>query len=182
MMNQIKLSVYLLLSSLSLLSVESRASSMPEEVSQFVQTNLSDNAQRKFLWLTGDKKQISSEILSHPYYKIRAPYWQAADKNRSRSAKTLWVLEEIGKEKLITIGVVIEQQKIQAVRILKFRESRGWEVELPSFTKQFEGSQLNDSKQLNQSVDGISGATLSVRAVTNIARLALYLQKTLPNP
>jgi len=182
MMNKIKLSVYLLLTTLSLLSVESQASSASEEVTKFIQTNLSDTAQRKFLWLTGDKKQISSDILSHPYYKIRAPYWQAADKNRSRSAKTLWVLEEIGKEKFITIGVVIEDQKIQSVRILKFRESRGWEVELPSFTEQFEGNQLNDSQQLTQSVDGISGATLSVRAVTNIARLALYLQTTLPNP
>lgn len=182
MMNKIKLSVYLFVTTLSLLSVESQASSVSEEVTRFIQNNLADNAKRNFMWLTGDKKQVSSQILHHPYYKIRAPYWQAKNANRSRSAKTLWVMEEIGKEKLITIGVVIEQQKIQAVRILKFRESRGWEVELPSFTKQFEGSQLDDSKQLNQSVDGISGATLSVRAVTNIARLALYLQTTLPNP
>lgn len=182
MMNKIKLSVYLLFTTLSLLSVESQASSASEEVTKFIQTYLPDTAQRKFLWLTGDKKHVSSEILSHPYYKIRAPYWQAANADRSRSAKTLWVLEETGKEKLITIGVVIEQQKIQAVRILKFRESRGWEVELPSFTKQFEGSQLDNAKQLNQPVDGISGATLSVRAVTNIARMALYLQTTLSNP
>ena len=110
------------------------------------------------------------------------PYWQAENATRSRTAKTAWVLEEIGKEKLITIGVVIEEQKIQAVRILKFRESRGWEVKLPSFTQQFKGSQLNDKNQLTQTVDGISGATLSVRAVTHIARLALYLQSTLPNP
>lgn len=180
MLNKINLSVYLIF--FSLFSLESQASSIPEEVSKFVQTNLPDTAQQKFLWLTGDKKQFASEILSHPYYKIRAPYWQAADKIRSRSAKTLWVLEEIGKEKFITIGVVVKNQKIQAVRILKFRESRGWEVELPSFTQQFKGSQLTNSKKLNQSVDGISGATLSVRAVTNIARLALYLQTTLPNP
>lgn len=177
-----KLGTYLWLSMLFILPLESQAAAEPKEVSQFIQTYLSDSAQKNYLWLTGDKKATSSQILNHAYYKIRAPYWQTTEANRSRSAKTLWLLEETGKEKLITIGVVIEHQKIQAVRILKFRESRGWEVKLPSFTQQFTGSQLNDKNQLTQTVDGISGATLSVRAVTHIARLALYLQSTLPNP
>ncbi|NCN44667.1 MAG: FMN-binding domain-containing protein [Piscirickettsiaceae bacterium CG_4_9_14_3_um_filter_43_564] len=177
-----KIPVCLLASILFLLPVKSIPSTDSGEVREFIQTYLAETAQRKFMWLTGDKKQVSSQILSHSYYKIRVPYWQAENANRSRTAKTAWVLEEIGKEKLITIGVVIEEQKIQAVRILKFRESRGWEVKLPSFTQQFKGSQLNDKNQLTQTVDGISGATLSVRAVTHIARLALYLQSTLPNP
>lgn len=160
----------------------SALASSSAEVSKFLQTYLPDSHQKKFVWLTGEKKTVSKEILHHPYYKIRAPYWQAKPNGKSRSAKTLWVLEEIGKEKYITIGIVIENQQIQALRILKFRESRGWEVELPSFTAQFDDIKLIDDLKLSKDIQGISGATLSVRAVKKISRLALYLQSTLPNP
>jgi Na+-translocating ferredoxin:NAD+ oxidoreductase RnfG subunit len=116
------------------------------------------------------------------------PYWQmATTPNESlgktgSSVKTVWVLEEIGKEKPITVGIVITNQQIESLRILKFRESRGWEVELPSFTRQFDGIAFKtpnepNSTNLTRHIDGISGATLSVRAVKKLSKLALLLQQ-----
>nr|WP_246624881.1 FMN-binding protein [Oceanobacter mangrovi] len=124
------------------------------------------------LWLKPEQKQAIEAILAHPYKGLRVRYWQSADQANHRSA---WILEEIGKEQPITVGIVIDELQIRSVSILAFRESRGWEVKYPFFTDQFVGQQLNNDQQLSQSVDGITGATLSVRAVTAVARVALYL-------
>ena len=63
------------------------------------------------------------------------------------------------------------------VRVLIYRESRGWEVKYPAFTDQFRGARLTSDGKLDQSIDGISGATLSVHALTRLARLALLLDQ-----
>ncbi len=65
--------------------------------------------------------------------------------------------------------------RIERVEVLAFRESRGWEIRYPFFTSQFSGLTLAPDGYLSQSVDGITGATLSVRAVERVARLALWL-------
>lgn len=122
----------------------------------------------KMIWFTGEVKQRASQILSHPPTVLRTRYWQ--DQQRS-----VWILEEIGKEKPITTGIVIQDGKIEKVRVLVFRESRGWEVKRQAFTDQFENAYLREDMELSQPIDGITGATLSVRALKKLARLALYL-------
>ena len=89
------------------------------------------------------------------------------------------ILDEIGKEKPITVGVIVETGKIQQLKVLSFRESRGWEVKHAFFTRQFDNIGINDKQQLDKPIDGISGATLSVRALKKIARIALYLEQQL---
>jgi len=98
---------------------------------------------------------------------LRVRYWYKGE----RSA---WILEEIGKEEPITAGIVIDKGKIERVEVLIFRESRGWEVRHDFFTEQFEGAKLRKDGELNRAIDNITGATLSVRALTKLARLALY--------
>jgi hypothetical protein len=60
------------------------------------------------------------------------------------------------------------------VTVLAFRESRGWEIRHPAFTQQFKDATLIDNA-LDRHIDGVSGATLSVWAMTAVTRLALYL-------
>ena len=70
----------------------------------------------------------------------------------------------------------------ERVRVLEFRETRGWEVRYPFFTDQFSGAHLSNGQrdaQLDQQIDGITGATLSVRAVTRAVQAALYLSAQL---
>lgn len=122
----------------------------------------------KMLWLDEAAQADVAQILGHRYPAMRLRYWL----DGQRSA---WVLEEIGKEEPITVGVVIDGRRIELVKVLEFRESRGEEVRYPFFTKQFEGAGLKEARQLDRRVDGISGATLSVRALTRLARLALHL-------
>ena len=122
------------------------------------------------IWLTPERKQVISNIMSHAYGGLRVRYW-------ARDGRTAWILEEIGKELPITVGIIVEAGAIQQVNILAFRESRGGEVRYPAFTDQFSGAKLGDKQRLDSNIDGISGATLSVRAVKKLARLALYLHE-----
>jgi hypothetical protein len=46
-------------------------------------------------------------------------------------------------------------------------------VRYPFFTDQFDGATLTAKSRLDRNIDGITGATLSVGAVTRIARVAL---------
>jgi len=154
---------------------------------QFLQARFTDTAPKpQILWLNAELKEQISKILSRPYRGLRIRYWQL----EHRSA---WIFEEIGKEMPITIGLVINEQQIESVDILAFRESRGGEVKYPFFTDQFQGTTLNKKNKLSQHIDGITGATLSVEAVKRAAKLALFLnrqvlsqetlnQQTLDNP
>jgi len=126
------------------------------------------------LWLREDVRAASTEILGHPYPGLRIRYWM-------RDGRSAWILEEIGKEKPITVGLVVNDKGLERVRVLAFRESRGWEVRHPFFTDQFKGIGLTAERQLNRDIDGISGATLSVRALEKLARLALYLHGRVDN-
>jgi hypothetical protein len=60
---------------------------------------------------------------------------------------------------------------------LIFRESRGWEVRHAFFTDQFDQATLTRNTELDRTIDNISGATLSVRAVTKLSRIALLLDQ-----
>lgn len=122
------------------------------------------------LWLTGELKPAVRNIMGHDLASLRLRYW-------GEPGRTVWVLEEIGKEKPITFGVVIHQNRIEQIKVLAFRESRGDEIRYPFFTKQFDHLGLNSDQRLSGVVDGISGATLSVRAMKKIARLALFLHQ-----
>ena len=122
------------------------------------------------IWLTGKTGKTAAAILQHRPNRLRIRYW--ADGKRSA-----WILDEIGKEKPITVGIVIDNGKISRLKVLAFRESRGDEVRHPFFTDQFKQAGLQTDLQLDRSIDGISGATLSVRALRKLARLALYLEQ-----
>jgi hypothetical protein len=137
-----------------------------------------DNAAPKpqVLWLNKELKAQIVDILDHRYKGLRVRYWQQEFDNKRRTA---WILEEIGKEKPITVGLVVNDQKIELVKVLVFRESRGWEVRHDFFTKQFEQAALKDDNRLDKHIDNISGATLSVRALTKLARISLLLDKQL---
>jgi len=119
------------------------------------------------LWLSGDRKTGVRQLLGHDYPALRLRYW-------CRDRRSAWVLEEIGKDLPITVGIIIDRGTIRDLRVLTYRESRGGEVATPAFTDQFIDAAL-DGGNLNVPIDGISGATLSVQALTRLASMALFL-------
>ena len=120
------------------------------------------------VWLTGERKKAVTGLLGHRYPSLRVRYWR-------RGTRSAWILEEVGKSKPITAGFVVDAGRIERVKVLIFRESRGWEIRHDFFTDQFRDAGLNEQGELDRDIDGISGATLSVRAIRKLAALALYL-------
>ncbi|BCV67852.1 hypothetical protein TUM17387_32110 [Shewanella carassii] len=126
----------------------------------------------KVFWFSAEQRLVIEEILAHDFRPLRTRYWQQGD-------DTVWILEEIGKEAPITVGIQVRHRQIYRTKVLIYRESRGDEVRHDFFTDQFKSATLTKDKQLDKHIDGITGATLSVRALTKLARIALYLDQQL---
>ena len=135
----------------------------------FLAQAFADEPQWSMLRLKRPLKQRINQILGHPYPGGRIRYWH-------QGPRTAWIIDEIGKEMPITMGLVVENKAIIEVKILVYREERGGEVHEPSFTRQFANVTLQ-GEGLPRQIDGISGATLSVDAVTRVAELALVLHE-----
>lgn len=124
----------------------------------------------KVFWLTKPIQAEAAAILGHPPAQLRQRYW-------SDGRKSVWILEETGKEELITAGFVVADARIDHARVLVYRESRGGEVRRLPFLKQFQDARLAPGNRLDRDIDGIVGATLSVGAMERMARLALYFDR-----
>ena len=156
---------------LLLLSAHALAGGVYQEPDAFIADVFADDPPKaSLIWPDNELKAQIKDILGHDYKGLRIRYWK-------QDKRTAWVLDEIGKDKPITTGFVISNGRIELVRVLIFRESRGWEIRHAFFTDQFDKASLNKDRQLDRTIDNISGATLSVRAVTKLARVALLLDQ-----
>ncbi len=144
------------------------AESVYQSPENFLSSAFNITPESKRLTLSGDLGREVKAILGHRYKKIRVPYWQ-------EECRSAWILEEIGKERYITTGFIVNSQGLEKVKVLIFRESRGWEVKHDFFGEQFIHAKLAKKNRLDKNIDNISGATMSVDAVTNISRMALLL-------
>ena len=161
---------WLTLFALLSLAFPAYASGPDAEIETFLSGAFQDAPEVGDIWLTGELRANVRDILRHDYPLARLKYWRSGD-------RTAWVLDEIGKERPITVGIVIDHGKVEKVNVLIYRESRGWEVRSPAFTAQFTGARLEDGMKLDRTIDGISGATLSVRALQKLTRLSLLLHQ-----
>lgn len=135
-------------------------------VEDFVASQFSPVPDSRMLWLGQDARDEALAVSSEdPGFRRR--YWRDG-------ARTAWVLDVIGRDHPITVGISVEAGKVEALRVLVYRESRGWEVRHDFFTRQFDGIALDDGR-LDARIDGITGATLSVDAMQRATRLALWL-------
>jgi hypothetical protein len=122
------------------------------------------NPQR--FWVNKDNQAKIKQLFNPSQIKLSYRYWQ-------KDITTVWILDEIGKERDITTGIVITDNKVDKVEVLVYRESRGGQVQNSRFTQQYQ----NTSSDTNfiKEIDSISGATLSVNALNKQVQLALWL-------
>lgn len=170
-----KKTVYILL--LVLVPAFTFARGVYQEPQDFIQETFQGKPPApKVLWLDAEDKKALTKILGHAPTSLRIRYWL-------KDGRSAWIMEEVGKEELITLGVTAHQGKIETFKVLVYRESRGGEVRHEFFTKQFIGAGLRQSLKLDRDIQGITGATLSVRALTRVAEAVLYLHsKVKPKP
>jgi len=154
-----------------LFAIAPRADEIFQTNDDFIRQSLGELPKAQVLWLNDKQKADIEQILAHKFNKLRIRYW-------AKPAQSVWILDEIGKESPITVGIHIAKGQIANTKVLVYRESRGDEVRHEFFTDQFKSATLSDDLQLNKHIDGITGATLSVRALTKLSRIALYLDAT----
>jgi len=133
-----------------------------------------DLPKAKVFWIDDETQGVIELILAHKFTKMRLRYWQQAN-------ETIWIMDEIGKELPITVAIHIKDSQIAQTKVLVYRESRGDEIRHGFFTDQFKSAKLNGDLTLDQHIDGITGATLSVRALTKLSRIALWLDAHVNN-
>jgi thiamine biosynthesis lipoprotein len=90
-----------------------------------------------------------------------------------------FVAEEVGLYKPITFMVKVGlDHKVESVHVMVYRESRGGEVRRRRFLKQYEGKSAKSRIRINRDIVGVSGATLSVRAMNAGVKKAIGLIDT----
>jgi hypothetical protein len=156
---------------IGLLSASSagHADSLYQSPEDFVRSTFGAIPEPSLLWLTKSHQEQISHLLGHPYPQARLRYWR-------QGAKSVWILDEIGKEYPITAGFIIQERQIARAQVLIYRETRGQEIHLPSFLAQFTGNSLQGDT-LERKIDALAGATLSVNAMVKMAQLALLLDQ-----
>lgn len=140
-----------------------------EKPSAFLKRSFGAVPKTKALTLDSKQQKQLKSILGKSYPQKKIRYWKSGD-------KVAWILEKKGKSEPITTGFIVKGNALQEVKVLVYRESHGWEVGRPFFTKQFKGATLN-GKKVSCKVDGIVGATLSVNALKKLSAAALYLSQ-----
>ena len=134
-----------------------------------------DKVDREKKWLTDTQRQAISNAIGEPVKDRRLSFYAGM-----KNGKTLGYMvidHRIGKSFPITFMVVINPDgTARDVEIMVYREPRGWEVRYESFLRQFFGKRADsDFREINS----ITGATLSVRAVTKGVQKALAAFKIL---
>jgi len=141
------------------------------EVEEFLSLAFGDKPSFSSVWLDQETRDHLKVMTGKEFNQIRVRYWNS-------ESRTAWILQEVGKDELITVGIVVDQGMIDQVRVLEFREPRGWEIRYPFFTDQYKGlgfSQVVADDMMP--INGITGATLSVDAVNRMAKTALVLNE-----
>jgi hypothetical protein len=139
-----------------------------QKPSDFIKSALGVIPATQAITLTTTQQRQVRALLGKNYKTKAIRYWAS-------NGKTAYILAEIGKTEYITTGIVVKNNKVEAVKVLVYRESHGREVARAAFTNQFKGTSLKSNSHLSKNPRNVAGATLSVRALTKLARLALFL-------
>ncbi|MCH8314124.1 MAG: FMN-binding protein, partial [Nitrospinae bacterium] len=129
-----------------------------------------DTIDKERKWLTDEQKTAIAKISLLEIREIRFTFY--VGKKNGKPTGYMLIDHIIGKSFPITFMTVLNVDgTVRDVEILVYREPRGWEVRFPSFMSQFFGMNAqSDFRDINS----ITGATLSVRAITKGVKKAVF--------
>tara|TARA_Y100001960_G_C14689193_1_gene835469 strand:+ start:530 stop:1066 length:537 start_codon:yes stop_codon:yes gene_type:complete len=122
-------------------------------------------------------KKIKKNIQNHikqKFYRDKVYYWVININGIQHYA----ILDNtIGKTMPITFLVIFnENQEVVHSEIIKYREGYGGEISGQKWLSQFVGMQNDSLFKFGKEIDGITGATISVKSFTKgISKLSLLL-------
>ncbi len=123
--------------------------------------------------VSADKKKELSKIAPDAQDEQFTFYY--AKKADGALDKACTVVAQQGKEGPMSIGVCFDNVGlVQSVTILSSEEEHGKKVAEESWLKQFKGKKVSDAFQVGRDVDGVSGATMSSKAVAETLRKSSF--------
>jgi len=141
-------------------------------INQFYQQEIKIN---KFKYSISKKikKEIQS-LTKQKFYRDQIFYWTIKTNDELHYAL---MDNTIGKTMPITFLVIFnEKQEVIHSKIIKYREGYGGEISGKKWLSQFNGMRNDSLYKHGKEIDGISGATLSVKSFTKgISKLSLLL-------
>lgn len=99
------------------------------------------------------------------------PEIYSVQQGNSKAFAFVLFAEAMGKVDTFTYLIIFKPDgKIEKVSVLLYKENYGGEIASKRFLRQFEGKSNGLNLEYNQDIDGISGATISVQAITRDIR------------
>ncbi|GJL77768.1 MAG: hypothetical protein NPINA01_07570 [Nitrospinaceae bacterium] len=134
-----------------------------------------DKIDKERQWLTEEQKQAIGKIALMKIRENRFTYY--VGKKAGKPMGYMVIDHIIGKSFPITFMTVLNVDgTVRDVEVMVYREPRGWEVRYPTFMSQFFGRNAqSDFREINS----ITGATLSVRAITTGVKKAVAAYQVL---
>lgn len=126
------------------------------------------------LKINGKLKKMGEQFAGQRFYGDFVYYYKII---RNKKLLGYAVLDNVvGKVKPITFLVIFSIDfSVKKVEIIKYREEHGREVQNRSWLNQFKGKMVNSDLELNNGIDGISGATISVNSIIKGVKRLLSL-------
>ncbi|KMP10327.1 hypothetical protein UZ36_07965 [Candidatus Nitromaritima sp. SCGC AAA799-C22] len=134
-----------------------------------------DKIDKEKKWLTDEQRETIGKIIHQKVDDKRLTFY--IGKKSGKPMGYMLIDHRIGKSFPITYMVVLNiDGTVRDVEIMIYREPRGWEVKYESFLSQFFG---RDAESDFREINSITGATLSVNAITGGVQKAVAAYQVL---
>ena len=127
--------------------------------------------------LTPEQTQEIDKLSGVPGRTAQQQTWRALSKGRMIG--WFFVDQVIGKHELITYALGINADgSVRQFQIIEYQEAYGYQVRELKWRDQFVGRTVESPLQVGTDIGNISGATLSVRHVTDGIKRLLFLRQS----
>jgi electron transport complex protein RnfG len=138
---------------------------------------LADEYVAKPVQLTPEQMQEIDRLSGVPGRTSQQQVWQAISKGKMIG--WFFVDQVIGKHELITYALGINADgSVRQFQIIEYLEAYGYQVRELKWRDQFVGKTIESPLQVGADVGNISGATLSVRHITDGIKRLLFLHQS----
>lgn len=127
--------------------------------------------------LTPEQMQRIASLSGVDRRASRQPVWQVL--SNGQIVGWFMIDQVIGKHELITYALGINADgSIRQCQIIEYLEAYGYQVREPKWRNQFVGKTASSPLQVGVDIGNITGATMSVRHVTDGIKRLLFLHQT----
>lgn len=154
----------------------------PQEIKQSIAEAINKTFEEN-VTIVYDKYTVPQKLKNQIETKVKQKFYNESlyiiKIKNSNNLKAVALLDNVlGKELPITFLVIFNRDgSILKTEIVKYREPYGGAVQTENWTSQFTGKDINSGFKVGQDIDGISGATISVKSVTKGVKKLTLLYK-----